>query len=785
MRRIKFLVICFSICFVFSGLPKALSDDNPVISHARAGLGLRPHAEAWSEVTVRVSNPGDSKEVEVVVLGQGPKIGAERVLCRRLLYLPAESKREEKFYAPFGQIPHLEVQLYHKEIRIDKDTFPVKVIEAESPVFLIIDEGSGAYSFLTKLEVAGFSDSPVPVYVQPRNLSEKWMSYDGIDVVILRSFCQEDVSGHQVEALKQWVAGGGTLIITSGEHYNQYRSSFVEEMLDMRVLGMRKVTGLPSMVKRFGSGLKIDKDLYLTEVYPGSSKVILKEKEVPLILTSNYGSGKVFFLSFDMSDELIRRWGGAANLLSELLAAEGSLFPENRTGLADSIEPVLIDLVGVTVPEFGHVAAFLLSYLGVVILSCIIFRFRKRPELAWLVFPVAVPIAILIAYQMGQVRKGETGLSVSEISVTELSPGNGQGKSRGYLGFFSPGGLTTSITFNEATSYGPRVSRAIPERAPFKVIDVQQGQLFTLKDLTLSAGTLQTLSFDNIASLGEGIDTRMMLTKDGLVGQITNRTGQRLDGCLLVYNRYIKPIGSLDNGQTIKVQMADPDCSSWLRDYSWSRIKTRQNVLRERIVSSLFKPTFLGKRVKPGFVFLGWISSPLFDFTATGARVKKDALALLATKVPVVVKEEDEIFVPKGICDVESASRQILLFRGEWKRSHREGDATVDFVLPHVCRKMIAREIKVYSQFRAIDMEVSVELYNWEEKRWVQLEAKRRVTLSEARPYLADGRVRVKVSGRPAGEIAWEAISARFWEVKDLDVEIKGFLGKNGQVPFK
>ncbi|GAG82185.1 unnamed protein product, partial [marine sediment metagenome] len=312
-------------------------------------------------------------------------------------------------------------------------------------------------------------------------------------------------------------------------------NSFVEEMLDMRVLGMRKVTDLPSMVKHFESGLKIDKDLYLSEVYPGSSKVILKEKEVPLILSSNYGSGKVFFLSFDMSHESIRRWSGAANLLSELLAAEGSLFPENRTSLADKIEPILIDVVGVTVPRFGHVAAFLLSYLGVVILSCIIFRFRKRPELAWLIFPVAVPIAISIAYQMGQVGKGETGLSVSEISVTELSPGYGQGMSRGYLGFFSPDGLTTSITFNEPTCYGPRPSRVIPERPPFRLIEVQQEVLFTLKDLTLKAGTLQTLSFNNIASLGEGIDGEIALTKDGLVGQITNRTGQQLDGCLLVY----------------------------------------------------------------------------------------------------------------------------------------------------------------------------------------------------------------------------------------------------------
>jgi len=89
---------------------------------------------------------------------------------------------------------------------------------------------------------------------------------------------------------------------------------------------------------------------------------------------------------------------------------------------------------------------------------------------------------------------------------------------------------------------------------------------------------------------------------------------------------------------------------------------------------------------------------------------------------------------------------------------------------------MTASEIKIYFRFVAMDMDVSMELYNWGKKRWVQLGSERQTTLSEAGPYLAAGRVRIKVSGRPARDTTSERLSIGFWEIKDLDVEIRGFL---------
>ena len=112
MRRIHFILICF----IIAGLSEAVSDDNPVIVHARPGFGMRPRAEAWSEATVRISNPGGSKEVDVVILCESPGVGSERVLCRRPVYLPAGSVRGEKFYVSLGEVSDFEVQLFHKDI---------------------------------------------------------------------------------------------------------------------------------------------------------------------------------------------------------------------------------------------------------------------------------------------------------------------------------------------------------------------------------------------------------------------------------------------------------------------------------------------------------------------------------------------------------------------------------------------------------------------------------------------------------------------------------------------
>ena len=730
------------------------------ITHARAGFSMRPKMNAWSGVTVYLSNPtSQGKEVEVAIQSSSPKAGAERFFYRRPVYLAPESKRQERFYALLSNLTNFEVELFQKGVRIGRDTFPVKGIESNVPVFLIIDEVQGSYSFLSKLKLPKGLDSPVPVYSHPKDLPEKWIGYDGIDTVILGAFHREYLNGHQVEALKEWVRAGGKLIISSGERYPQYQNGFAEQLLGIRVLGVRVVD-----------------DLYLTEVYPADNKVLLKQGDVPLILTSNYGNGEVVFLSFDASDGTLINLPGVDILWTELFGNGTNPFSEENTSLADKIEPIFTEVVGVSVPGFNQVVIFLMGYLILIISGHLIFMYRKRPELAWLVYILCVPLAIWLSYHIGQVGKRGPKLSINEVSVTELSPGGTSGRSSVYLGFFSPDGLTGSLVFRDPTAYGPRFSRALPDKPLFKVIDVQEDDVWTLKDLNLSAGTLHTLSFNNIVAVGEGIDVQMTLKGEGLVGEITNRTGQALDDCLLIYNRYIKPVGSIPNGETIKIRMNDPADAGWHRGYSQRAIKAKRDVIREKVISSLWTPPIFAKPVKADLVFSGWLSNPVFTLDAVNIDEKKEGNALMIMKVPVKLDEGDEILIPKGICDMELVNKAsgALFYRGQWLRSQREAEITVDFVLPRICREMLVGEIKIYFKFEAADVEVKLDAYNWQDGRWVALPVENQITLSEGRSYLYDGKVRLRVSGKPVREVTSEGLYAGFWEIKDLDVEVKG-----------
>ncbi len=758
LRKGLFLFI-ISMC----GLCPAWAGDEPGITHARAGFSMRPRMNAWSGGTVHLSNPSEQgKEVEVAIQSSTPKAGAEKFFYRRPVYLPPQSKRQERFYALLGNLTNFEVELYQKGIRIGRDTFPVKGIESNVPVFLIIDEVQGSYSFLSKLKLPKGLESPVPVYSHPKDLPEKWIGYDGIDTVILGAFNREDLNGHQVEALKEWVRAGGKLIISSGERYAQYQNGFAEELLSIRVLGVRRVD-----------------DLYLTEVYPADNKILLKQGAIPLILTSNYGNGKVIFLSFDASRGTVPGHNdkkGENGLWEDLVGNESNPFLEENTSLADKIEPIFTEVVGVSVPGFNQVVIFLTGYLILIISGHLIFMYRKRPELAWLVYILCVPLAIWLSYHIGQTGKRGPKLSINEVSVTELSPGGTSGRSSVYLGFFSPDGLTGSLVLRDPAAYGPRFSRALPDKPLFKVIDVQEDDVWTLKDINLSAGTLHTLSFNNIVTVGEGVDVQMTLRGDGLAGEITNRTGQALDDCLLIYNRYIKPVGSIPNGETIKIRMDDPADAGWHRGYSQKAIKAKQDVLREKIISSLWTPPIFAKPVKTDLVFSGWFSKPVFPVDAVNIDEKKEGNALMIMKVPVKLEEGDGILIPKGICDMELVNKAsgALFYRGQWLRSQREAEITVDFVLPRICRGMFAEGIKIYFKFDAADVEVKLDAYNWQDGRWVAFPVENQITLSEARAYLHDGKVRLKVSGKPVREVQSEGLHAGFWEIKDLDVEVKG-----------
>jgi|GEM_PF-3698583 len=775
--KIYYYFILFAIC-LFSSC-HTWADEYPGISHAKSGFSMRPKVHAWSPVTVYLTNDSDQdKELELVIPGHSPKTGAEKVFCRRPVHLPPQSKRQERFYCLISNLNNFEVELYQKGYRIARDTFPTKGIESNKVVFLIIDNISGSYSFLSKLKLPNSDEGPVPVYSHPKDLPEKWIGYDGIDVVILGNFRQSDFNGSQLDALKKWLRSGGRLIISSGKEPAQYQNSFVEELLKIKFLGLRIVTNLPAMVQYFKHELKIDKDLDITEVEPLGSKVILKEGQVPLILSSSYGLGEVFFLAFDATHESLTNWQGVDALWKILAEVKPRLFSEDRTSLPDKIGPILTEVVGISVPKFNQVFISLTGYIILIILGHLIFRFYKRPELAWLIYLIVVPITIWLFYQFGQVGKGGYKFSINEISLTELSPDVTSGRSLGYLGIFSPDGITTSLGFHDQTAFGPRTSRALPDKPLFTVLDVEEEEVFTLKDINLAAGRLHLLSFNNILTLGEGINVRMKLSRQGLSGEIINQTGLSIDDCILIYNRHVKPVGLIPNGQTLKVQMHDPVHASPRPLFSNKTIKSKQDVIKEKIISSLFTPPLLAKPVQPGLMFLGWLSSPAFRIDGIEKTEKQDALALVFMRLPIEISAPDEVFIPKGICDIDIPGKGSggLFFRGEWLRSQHEGELIADFKLPLICSQMHAKNIKIYFQFESAYIDVKLDVYNWLEGRWVRLPIENQIILSDALPYLADGKVRLKVKGEPVHKKAQEGIQVGFWEIKDLDIEVRGIL---------
>ena len=73
-----------------------------------------------------------------------------------------------------------------------------------------------------------------------------------MSAVVLKGLSLQTLSEAQATALRQWIAGGGTLIVASDSRYALLTEPRLQALLPVRVFGVRQRDGLPELAARYG-----------------------------------------------------------------------------------------------------------------------------------------------------------------------------------------------------------------------------------------------------------------------------------------------------------------------------------------------------------------------------------------------------------------------------------------------------------------------------------------------------------------------------------------------------
>ncbi len=561
--------------------------------------GSRYRPDAWNPVTVYIS-------------GQGARgVGQLQLMVRQGERITNYSKRVSLHDGPInevvnftvllqtpnnwggGSVLSIQAQLLVEGRKIAEKHAAIPMgIQEESFNLLALTKDGGGLNFLVKKRLGLFHRFVNPasltnrnginptesteyekissvanstlMYTLPTALPASAQGYDMVDAIALADMPLDNLSEDQIEAMKGYVRGGGTLILSGGSDISRLKSSLYTEMLPLENLSVRPARDLNLLAGRYREPLPLPAPVGVItgRLRPGS-RALLGD----LVFARPYGTGTVVFTAFDYLDPTVRAWKSAPSLWRDLLRCNSNLISPRRT-LAmnaryaeNSVQPLADAMAGkqaTNAPPMLTVTIFMAAYLLLLVpVSYFILKKMDRRELAWFTSPLLILSFTVISYLIALSIKGGT-LTVNRVVVLETAAGSDQVAGYGQMTLYSPRRAGYDISMAPAGDPNSPYRAMVPGEVLTGTVETLTGQLTVDMDTTaVMRGTEVRLwdkrSFDTpvAADLKGKIDAKTQMI-DGQNSQVTvtNNTRYALHDCTLLSGGQSTLLGDLRPGET-------------------------------------------------------------------------------------------------------------------------------------------------------------------------------------------------------------------------------------------
>jgi hypothetical protein len=388
------------------------------------------------------------------------------------------------------------------------------------------------------------------LYPHPELLPVHWRGYDAVAAVVVHGMSLERLSASQFEALRKWIAHGGTLAVSGGPDYALLQRPRISALLPATPLGMTRVDA-GALSSAFSASLDATRPVHVNRLGAFRGRARLSAGDVPLIVERAIGRGRVVYLTFDVGGYPFDRWTGMRALLRDTLrlpgpAAAGPGVAE--PGIASPI-PALIRAEAREFPSRASALLFLALYLGLLLAAC---RFPARESrLRRLVLPGRWAAPVLFApaawLMFGPTVFPREPAAVA-VAVIEPFPGSNYARLELDLGLYASRSGTLRF------EYGGAEPVLQPPR---------QAQRSGTADWVLGEGTRRFLEPRDrrryVLHALEGEDVIVFrfdaVVHDEIAGprvNLDNASGRAVEDLWLIFDGYAYSLGSIAEGARVE-----------------------------------------------------------------------------------------------------------------------------------------------------------------------------------------------------------------------------------------
>ncbi len=456
----------------------------------------------WHPVHVEVDNRS-GKDIEGKVWAE-VEVGNGKVLdvrYQRPVTLPKDAKK--RFV--------LEVRLeggessvfVHADIGGFSAIRALPILWAEEDVDPILVVGKWPKAYLKRIERRSPGPDLEKCYPQryvtlaeAEDLPDSWRGLDGLETIVWDGVEMRDLSVAQAQAIEDWVAMGGSLVVSGGDAMESCYKSPLGRFLPGRYVDRVEVDVEAQLARKVGlTPPRTTEKLLAARIGGVDAPSWATEEGVPLLLERREGLGRVCVVPFDLACEQTMASKGSDLLLDYLVGHRGFSimrgghdstpwpvraypgtvtrpFPATRTySNIPQREPSLMPdqpldaslptsfrfSSGVRVPPARHIATFLCLYVVACLANMLVWRVAHRREFAW---------ASLMALSLGfagyawrdAALNAQAAPSAQHVTVIELGPDGHGGRRTSWFGFF-----TTISQDVQVASSGPREALSLLE----------------------------------------------------------------------------------------------------------------------------------------------------------------------------------------------------------------------------------------------------------------------------------------------------------------------------------
>ncbi|MCU6707199.1 hypothetical protein M6D81_00640 [Paenibacillus sp. J5C_2022] len=643
-----------------------------------------------------------------------------------------------------------------KSIPINGDTYATGRSVTGNYVIGVVSRDPDTFNFMPALNQRGYSIAVIPM--QTEELPDEATMLAMFDTIVLNDVATGNWDSSHVAAVKEWVAMGGTLVLSGGSGYAKTAEAF-QEMAPVTGSGTIVIENPSAIAAAGGTETKLSAPITVSVGEQKSGSVKLTEGGIPIAVHHQYGFGSVIYAAFDASLEPMASWPGSAMLWAKLLQGSSSVLQLNvstKSGdnMLYSMNQWIDTFPTIKPPSFSLLLLLFCIYILIAapLLYVLLSRLDRREWAWWIIPSLAVVMGAAVLY----VGAGDKRVpSAHSIEVIRLS-NDGHAVSYGGAGVFSPTGGTVTMQFADErmlrlygndNSFGGGLSGSGNHQ-------VLQGShavsarwhnvpYWSTRKVWME---LKLMSPEQSGSL----QAEFAPGSGGLKLKVTNRTIDDLHDVALLMNGSVLPIGSLLRGESGEVTLSGTAASAGNYQYFQygdtmfpypNGAQVDENYRQRDMINYLMNDYSGGLMPnEPTIVAISEVEAS--PFTMNGKAVKSDNLRLwlyeldeMETSASGLNPEEtlEPVIVSSSLESMEQMRKGALIVG--------KGELIMEYLVPDDTADLEAVHIKYPTTLKQPGVQFTI----WHEAgaEWVELQEGE---LPEPRQYIIEGHtIRVKL----------------------------------------